>query len=404
MPIAPWRRNLYAVAGATFLGYSSFTMVMPFLPLYFQELGVHDVGEIAMWSGLSLGVTPAVTAALAPTWGRLADRFGQKIMILRSLVSFVLLMVALANVSAAWQVFALRAVQGLVAGYGGLALAMAAELAPVEQVAGAIGLVQTVQRLGPALGPALGGALAGLVGIRHSFYVASCAYALAALWLFFGYREQRARRTGAATNAQQAAALDLRGMARLENGVMILCGVFALQVAERGLGPALPLQVAASVGESRAAIVAGTLFSLIAGAGAVANLTVSWWLRQASARTMVTAASAVAALGVVPLAFATSWPVLVTAAVVFGAGMGLATTVLYAVAGRVIPATSRSKGFGYLTSASLAGVSISPVVAGFVGAASLRAVFLGSSVVLAGLAVASYARIRGAAAQRPGGD
>ena len=56
---------------------------MPFLPLYFQALGVHDVGEIAMWSGLSLGVTPAFTAMLAPFWGRLADRYGRKIMVER---------------------------------------------------------------------------------------------------------------------------------------------------------------------------------------------------------------------------------------------------------------------------------------------------------------------------------
>ena len=53
---------------------------MPFLPLYFKLLGVDDVGEIAMWSGLSLGVTPGLTAMLAPFWGRLADRFGRKIM------------------------------------------------------------------------------------------------------------------------------------------------------------------------------------------------------------------------------------------------------------------------------------------------------------------------------------
>ena len=66
-----------------------FTLVMPFLPLYFHQLGVDDVGQVAMWSGLSLGVTPALTALLSPLWGRLADRFGRKIMVERSLVSFV---------------------------------------------------------------------------------------------------------------------------------------------------------------------------------------------------------------------------------------------------------------------------------------------------------------------------
>ena len=128
---------------------------MPFLPLYFQQLGVQDVGEIAMWSGLSLGVTPALTALLAPFWGRLADRYGRKIMVERSLVSFVVVMAAMAFVTRPWHVFALRVVQGLFAGYGALALTMAADSAPRDRTAYAIGSVQTAQRLGPALGPGL---------------------------------------------------------------------------------------------------------------------------------------------------------------------------------------------------------------------------------------------------------
>ena len=75
-----WRKNLFAVTAASFIGFTGFTLVMPFLPLYLQQLGVSDVGEIVLWSGLSLGVTPAVTALMAPLWGRLADRVGRKIM------------------------------------------------------------------------------------------------------------------------------------------------------------------------------------------------------------------------------------------------------------------------------------------------------------------------------------
>ena len=148
-----WRKNLFAVTAATFIGFTGFTLVMPFLPLYFQQLGVTDIGEIALWSGLSLGVTPAVTALMAPLWGRLADRVGRKIMIERSLASFVVVMAAMGYVTEAWHVFALRALQGLFAGYGALALTMAADAAPRDRMAFAIGTVQTAQRIGPALGP-----------------------------------------------------------------------------------------------------------------------------------------------------------------------------------------------------------------------------------------------------------
>src|SRR5688572_32009439 len=111
------------------MGFAGFTLVMPFLPLYFEQLGVHDPSAIAVWSGLSLGVTPAVTAAMAPVWARLALRFGRKLMVARSLSSFVVIMALMGLVNEPWQVLALRAVQGLFAGYGPIALTMAAESA-----------------------------------------------------------------------------------------------------------------------------------------------------------------------------------------------------------------------------------------------------------------------------------
>ena len=76
-----WRRNQIAITVASFIGFTSFTLVMPFLPLYFEELGLHDTSAIAIWSGLSLGVTPAITAAMAPIWARVADRYGRKLMV-----------------------------------------------------------------------------------------------------------------------------------------------------------------------------------------------------------------------------------------------------------------------------------------------------------------------------------
>ena len=94
-----YHRNLFAIAAACFIGFAGFTLVMPFLPLYFAELGLRDVGEIAFWSGISLGVTPAMTALLSPLWGRVADRFGAKLMLQRSLVCFIFSMAAMAYVT-----------------------------------------------------------------------------------------------------------------------------------------------------------------------------------------------------------------------------------------------------------------------------------------------------------------
>ena len=98
-PVLAWRRNLAALTAASFIGFTGFTLVMPFLPLYIAELGVRDVGAIALWTGFTLGVTPAITALLAPAWGRLSDTFGRKLLVARSLASFVVIMAAMAWVT-----------------------------------------------------------------------------------------------------------------------------------------------------------------------------------------------------------------------------------------------------------------------------------------------------------------
>ena len=38
--LSSWQRNVFAIATATFVGFTGFTVVMPFLPLYLQQLGV----------------------------------------------------------------------------------------------------------------------------------------------------------------------------------------------------------------------------------------------------------------------------------------------------------------------------------------------------------------------------
>ncbi|MEP7116040.1 MAG: MFS transporter, partial [Acidobacteriota bacterium] len=111
------RRNVLAAAAANGIGYIGFTLAMPFLPLYIRELGVTDVADIAWWSGLTLGATPAVAAVSAPLWGRIGDRYGSKVLVLRSLGAFVVTKAAMGLVTAPWQLLALRALLGVFAGY-----------------------------------------------------------------------------------------------------------------------------------------------------------------------------------------------------------------------------------------------------------------------------------------------
>jgi MFS family permease len=392
-----WRRNQAAVTTAAFVGFASFTLVMPFLPLYFELLGVTDPRAVAVWSGVSFGVTPAVTAAMAPVWARVADRYGRKLMVARSLASFVVIMALLAFVTAPWQVLLLRAIQGLFAGYGPIAMTMAAESAPADETASAIGWVQTAQRLGPALGPLVGGVVAEAVGLRRAFLVSSAVYLLAFVLVVAGYRESpRAAERVAAGRTP----IRWRDLVAVPHFFLFMTAVFTLQLVDRSFGPILPLYLReAEVAPGRVVFWSGLLFTLTAGAAAVGNQLSGRLLRRRDARDLVPAMAAVSAASALVFALAAPVAVLAVTAVAFGFGMGVATTTIYTAASAAVPVRARGAAFGYLTSAYLVGLAVSPVVAGLIGAWSMRAVFVAD---LVGLGAVAWSVRRQMARQAPG--
>ena len=387
-----WRRNQFAVTVASFMGFTGFTLVMPFLPLYIHQLGVDDVGEIALWAGLSLGVTPAVTAVLSPFWGRLADRYGRKLMVERSLISFVIVMSAMAYVTRAWHIFALRAVQGVFAGYGGLTLAMAAESAPRDRMATAIGLVQTAQRLGPALGPVIGGAVAELVGIRRAFFVTAVFYAAALVVVFLLYEDpirEPARRDEARPRG------DVRALLKAPEFLLMMASIFVLTFVDRSFAPILPLYLAREGrGVEQVVLLSGVLFSLAAAGAVAGNQTCEWLLRRAAASKVIAGGSGAAAAGLLWFLSTSNDAVMGAALLLFGAGAGAAITAAYTAGGRVVPASMHATGFGFLTGASLAGLAISPVLAGLLSRSRLLAVFAVDLVLLAVIAAVTFRRER----------
>jgi MFS transporter, DHA1 family, multidrug resistance protein len=392
-----WRRNVYAVTAASFLGYTGFTLVMPFLPLFIGQLGESDVGRIALWTGASLGVTPGLTALLAPAWGRLGDRHGRKIMVERSMVSFVVLMAAMAYVTRPWHVLAVRAVQGVFAGYGSLSVAMAAESAPRDRMPQSIGLVQTAQRLGPAVGPVIGGGLAGLVGLRRAFLATAIFYAIGLVVVHVlyddrathAYREQGVGSDGAQTR------VTFRDVFAFQNFILMMTVIFGLQFVDRSFGPVLPLYVAqVRPSHGRVAIVSGVLFSIMACTGALGHHFCGKLMRRYDTRVVIAGGAAVAAAGCLLFAASSELLVMAAASILLGLGVGAAMTASYSAAGGVIPAGAHGTGFGVLTSASLVGMASSPFIAGVLGGGSIIMVFAVDAALMAAIAGVVYKLMR----------
>jgi DHA1 family multidrug resistance protein-like MFS transporter len=396
------RRNILAAAGAGCIGFTGFTLVMPFLPLYIAELGTTDVGEITLWTGLILGATPTVTAISAPLWGRVGDKYGNKLLVIRSLTAFILTKAAMAFVTAPWQLFALRALLGVFAGYGALTISMAAQSAPRDKMAQAIGTVQTGHRLGPAVGPVIGGALAPLVGLRNAFLVAAAFYVAAMLLIIVVYKDP----------IDATAAKKVRGgwevfsqLIRLPGFLLALFVIFGLQTVDRSFGPVLPLFVSqVGVEGDRIPLIAGVLFSLGAVAAAVGSQLAPRLLQRRTAKRVIVSGTITAAIALGAIVVAPSVWILGMAIAIAGVAMGSSTTAIYSVAGGLLPPDAHSTGFGIMTTASLLGLAVSPVVAGLIGSAGLRIVFVADVflLLLLGVLVIRGLRTRPAVANDSG--
>jgi MFS family permease len=386
------RRNVFVAAATSFMGFAGFTVVMPFMPLYIAELGVEDVGEVALWSGLTLGATPAITAISAPLWGRVGDRYGSKLLVLRSLGAFVLTKGAMAFVTAPWQLVALRGLLGVFAGYGALTMSMAAESVPREEMPRAIGVVQMGQRLGPAIGPIVGGIIAPVVGLRRSFLVTAAFYLVAMLTVALFYREPRTRHAREATRRLSSV---FRELVATPGFLLALAVIFTLQTVDRSFSPILPLFVEQlGIAGDRIATISGLLFSLIAVCAAIGHRVAGGFMARWSPRALVTAISLSTAMALLVIVILPSMWTLTIALVVASLGIGIAMTAAYSVAGALLPADAHVTGFGIMTTASLIGLAFSPVLAGFVGASGLLVVFAVDVALLLVLAVAVAVKMR----------
>jgi DHA1 family multidrug resistance protein-like MFS transporter len=377
-------RNQIAVTAAAFVGFTGFTLVMPFLALYIQQLGATDRADIAFWTGITLGVTPAITAICGPFWGRVGDRFGNKLLVQRSLIGGIVIMILMAYATRPWHLFALRAIQGLIAGYGPLTLAMAALSAPPEGMGRAIATVQTAQRMGPAIGPVIGGLLASMVGLRNVFFVAAGVYALASVIMAVLYHEPQAK----GANGRRGGQVSFRDILAFENFLLLMMVIFGLQLVDKSFGPVLALYLnQLGYGAEQSAILAGVLFSVLAVFGAFGNQLAATLLKRMTPRAVIDTAVLTAAAALALFAVSSQAWLLLAAIGLFGACVGTAMTASFTAAGSVVPRHVHSASFGFLSSASLIGFAVSPILSGIIAARSIRGVFVSGVVALAVLAV-----------------
>lgn len=367
------------------ISQAAFALALPFLPLYIHELGVMSPGRAALWAGVSSTASGLAMALLAPLWGRLADRFGRKAMVLRATFAGVFVVGAMGLVQGPSPLVLLRLLQGGLTGTISAANTLVASVVPEGKLGFSMGLMQTAVLVGVAGGPLLGGAVADSLGYRAAFGLTAALLLIAGALVLFGARERR-------RPIQKAAAPPVPPDRRALRPVLVV--TFLDQFANSIVGPVLPLFIGALAGGGRGTAGAtGVVLGAFALSASVGALVAGRLADRLTPRTVLVACAGGAAMFAAGQALATS----VLALGLLRAGMGLfiggtipAANVLL---GQLTRPESRGAAFGLTASASALGFAAGPLVGALLLRAGYHAPFALTALSLAAEAVWVYRQL-----------
>lgn len=264
-----YRRNLVILWLATFLAGASYQQVIPFLPLFLEELGV--VSHLSLWAGVVFSMHFVSAVVFQPFWGRLADQFGRKPMMVRAGICLGCIYLGMSMSTAPWHLALFRLLNGALTGFVPGAVALAATNTPKQLAARYVAALQTANAAGTIIGPAIGGLLAELFGFRGALRASGVTVLASTLLVLVAVQERNKVRIKPSTTLWQDAAMTLRHPVLF----VVMLTVAFTAFGTTGLQPMLAMYLGELQGDA-AKWLSGVVFSL---PGLAFVLTAGLWTR-----------------------------------------------------------------------------------------------------------------------------
>jgi MFS transporter, DHA1 family, multidrug resistance protein len=379
-----WRRTLWAMVGIQFVMTAAINFLSPIIPLMLPELGVTSDAAVFWWSGIITGATSFVAAFASPVWGRVADRYGRKISLLRSsfaIAVFTALMGLSVNV---WQFFGARFVMGLFAGFSSAAIALVASQVPERRLGYALGWLASGQLVGSLIGPVIGGALADMTGSFRAPFFLCGGITIAGLGLVWAIVHEDFTPAPPSVRKQSIWA----GM-RMLTGSSALLSLFLVllmaQLSTRTVAPVVTLFVQELIGSPpQLATLSGIAFSITG----LANLIAAPFLGNRSDiigyRKVLLICLLGATLTSAPQIFVGSYWSFLAWRFAVGLFIGGILPTANALIGRSVSREHRGTIYGMTASATFLGNSLGPLTGGGIAAGlGIRWVFVITTLLLA---------------------
>jgi MFS transporter, DHA1 family, multidrug resistance protein len=377
-----WRLTLWTMVAVQFVMSVAFSIVGPIMPLFLPELGVTSPEATSIWAGVLVSITSFVAVFTAPVWGGLADRYGRKIMVLRSTLGIGIFTILMGVAGSPWHMLALRAGMGALAGFNSAATVMVASQVPERRLGYALGWLSTGQLVGSLIGPVIGGGLADLSGsYRNPFFFAGTVCLLAFLGTLKFVPE---RFTPPDTRQKTSLFNSLSLMARSGGLLPVLVVMLMVQFATQAVQPVVSLFVREMLGERPdLATLGGLAFSATGLAGIIAVPILGRRSDAIGCRRVLLISLAGAALFTAPQALPFGYWAFVAERFGLGLFVGGVLPAANALVGRLTAPGQRGLVYGMTSSAYFLGNTLGPLTGGTIAAtAGIRFVFAITSVLL----------------------
>jgi DHA1 family multidrug resistance protein-like MFS transporter len=383
--LEPWQKNLWAGVAIQILSLLAFQAGAVLVPYYIQDMGITDIKQVAAWTAAWQSVGAITFAIFTPIWGAMGDRFGRKPNLIRASAATAVMMALTGFVKVPWQLLALRAVQGMLTGTPAAATALIAVGTPRNQLAYALGLLQTAFFIGMSLGPMVGGYIGDAVGFRPTFIISSIVV-LIGLYIVLKFTSEPEESTAVKQAARNANMLrsfrDLLGVRSL--AILVVLTV-VINLTGSILSPAMPIYIQQLIPlDKTPASVAGTVFGAGAMAAAVSAVVVGKLSDRVGRRRAMLVCSAGVALLFVPQGLAPTAAflgVFVAMQGLFRGGLGPNLSAM------VVASVSKDKtgsALGLSSSAASIGFAVGPMLgAAIMATASTRMVFFVAAAMFA---------------------
>lgn len=255
-----WKRTVYISLVCVFCTAFGVSQLAPILPLYFHDLGVQTPEAMSLWSGLATGATYIIVCLAAPFWGRVADKKGRKITLIRSSFGMALCNALIAFQTTPEGVVLIRLIQGLVSGFYSASITLIASETPIERTGWALGLLASANLAGSLIGPLLGGYIADTVGIRNDFIIVGALMGLAGMLATIFIHENYVPKP----NPEKLSIRKLKEQIPEFNSIVALCvASFIYAICIMSLQPVISVYIKGIVPSDteNLAFIAGSVFS-----------------------------------------------------------------------------------------------------------------------------------------------